>query len=150
MARMTKSDAARYFAAKLEHETDVADVHEAMESGRPGFILIDTRSDAAWAQGRARGAVHVPRAQLGERIPAEFAREASFVVYCWGPGCNGATRSALAIAELGYAVKEMIGGFEYWAREGLPVDSDSGDATRVPDPLTAPASPDGHVLRCDC
>ena len=87
---------------------------------------------------------------MPERIPAEFTPGTSFVVYCWGPGCNGATRSALALAKLGYSVKEMIGGFEYWAREGLPMDSEEGDVTRVPDPLVAPASPDGHVLVCDC
>jgi rhodanese-related sulfurtransferase len=40
------------------------------------------------------------------------------VTYCWGPGCNGATRAALAFARLGYPVKEMIGGYEYWVREG--------------------------------
>ena len=43
------------------------------------------------------------------------------VTYCWGPGCNGATRAALALAQLGYQVKEMLGGFEYWAREGFAV-----------------------------
>jgi rhodanese-related sulfurtransferase len=150
MAGMTSSDAASYFAAKLEHETDVSDVHDALESGEPGFVLIDSRSDAAWGQGHARGAVHVPRAEMARRIPREFDVGTAFVVYCWGPGCNGATRSALQLASLGYPVKEMIGGFEYWAREGLPVDSDAGDATRIPDPLTAPASPDGHILHCDC
>ena len=53
------------------------------------------------------------------------------VVYCWGPGCNGATRAALQFSRLGYAVKEMIGGFEYWAREGLEiVDERSAEPTR--------------------
>lgn len=40
----------------------------------------------------------------------------------------------------------MIGGFEYWAREGYPVVSDEGCIVREPDALTAPvAGPD-----CDC
>ena len=64
----------------------------------------------------------MPKPQMAQRIPAEFEPGTEFVVYCWGPGCNGATRAGLIISELGYAVKEMIGGFEYWAREGLPVD----------------------------
>jgi rhodanese-related sulfurtransferase len=68
------------------------------------------------------------------------------VVYCWGPGCNGATKAALAFAEAGYAVREMLGGFEYWAREGLPVENDEGPILRAPDPLTAPL---GSVV-CDC
>ena len=44
------------------------------------------------------------------------------VTYCWGPGCNGATKAALALSQLGYRVREMIGGIEYWIREGHPVE----------------------------
>lgn len=147
---MSHADAVHHFSAKVAFETDPSDVHAAFESGEAGFVLIDTRSQAAWDQGHARGAVHIPRAELATRVPAEYAADASFVVYCWGPGCNGATRSALALAQMGYAVKEMIGGFEYWAREGLPVDSIDGDATRVPDALTAPVVNGGGHIACDC
>ena len=34
----------------------------------------------------------------------------------------------------------MIGGFEYWAREGLPVETAAGVRSPVADPLTAPVS----------
>ncbi len=33
----------------------------------------------------------------------------------------------------------MIGGFEYWAREGLPVQTPDGLSHPAVDPLTAPA-----------
>lgn len=61
------------------------------------------------------------------------------VTYCWGPACDGATRAALALAELGYRVKEMLGGFEYWVREGFEFETREGRERRAPDPLTAPA-----------
>jgi hypothetical protein len=32
----------------------------------------------------------------------------------------------------------MIGGVEYWIREGFPIETDTGTTTAVPDPLTAP------------
>ena len=51
----------------------------------------------------------------------ELDRSVPAVAYCWGAGRNGATRAALALALLGFRVREMIGGFEYWAREGLPL-----------------------------
>ena len=60
------------------------------------------------------------------------------VTYCWGPGCNGATRAALALARLGYPVREMLGGIEYWTREGFPVETDAGLTSAEPDPLTVP------------
>ena len=151
--------AAAHFAARLSFETDCSDVHAALEAADPGFVLLDTRSREAWDQGHVRGAVHMPKPDMPSRIPA-YPAGTRFVVYCWGPGCNGAQRAGLIISELGYAVKEMIGGFEYWAREGLPVDrvvfdTASGapvtvDATRAPDPLTTPVAGPGGAIACDC
>lgn len=153
------ADAATHFASRLAFETDCSDVHAAIESGEPGFVLIDTRNKEAWEQGHARGAVHMPKPDMPGRIPT-YPAATRFVVYCWGPACNGAQRAGLIISELGYAVKEMIGGFEYWAREGLPVDrivrdaasgsSVTVDATRAPDPLTAPVAVAGGKIACDC
>ena len=56
------------------------------------------------------------------------------VVYCWSPGCNGGAKGAAAFARLGYDVKEMIGGYEYWVREGQPTENDDGELPRVFDP----------------
>jgi rhodanese-related sulfurtransferase len=108
---------------------------------------VDSRNLASWDQGHVAGAVHLPTAEIPERASALIPRDATVVVYCWGPGCNGATKAALALAHLGYPVKEMIGGFEYWAREGFPVETGDGRVThRSPDPLTAPAS----GIACAC
>ncbi len=79
---------------------------------------VDTRGHSSWHQGRATGAVHIPRAEIAARAAAEIPLDTPVVVYCWGPACNGATRSAIEFLKLGYSVREMIGGFEYWAREG--------------------------------
>ncbi|WP_062294634.1 rhodanese-like domain-containing protein [Demequina phytophila] len=152
---MELAAARAHFAAKLAFETDVSDVHAALEGGDPGFVLIDTRSLEAWDQGHARGAVHLPKPDMPARIPAEYPPGTRFVVYCWGPGCNGATRAGLIITDLGYEVKEMIGGFEYWAREGLPVDAIAADGERVDatypvDPLTSPLPAAGARIACDC
>ncbi|WP_082093295.1 rhodanese-like domain-containing protein [Demequina sediminicola] len=145
---MNTADAAAHFRSKLAFETDPSDVAAALEGGTADFVFVDTRNEHAWKQGHARGAVHMPKPEMASRIP-EYPIGTRFVVYCWGPGCNGATRAGLIISELGYAVKEMIGGFEYWAREGFDVDrvvaDEHGhevavDATRAPDPLTAPVT----------
>ncbi|MGY2075677.1 rhodanese-like domain-containing protein [Blastococcus sp. SYSU DS0828] len=138
--------AAAHFARRLAVETDVSDVHAALESGAPGFVLLDSRSTQAWDQGHVPGAVHLPGAEIPDRAAAELDPAVPVVTYCWGPGCNGVTRAALRLALLGYRVREMIGGFEYWAREGLPVVTDEGVHRPTVDPLTAPA-PGGS---CGC
>jgi len=133
--------AAEFFAAKLAYETDPADLAAARASGLAP-VVIDTRSAASWSQGRIPGAVHIPNAELEMRI-AEVVPEkgTEIVVYCWGPGCNGSTRGALILASLGYTnVRELIGGFEYWSREGFATVSDAGRSRLAPDPLAAPTA----------
>ena len=129
-------DAVSFFAAKLAFQTDVSDVHAA---DRDTFTLVDTRDLAAWRQGHIPGAVHLPRRMIAMRAAKVLDRAKPVVVYCWGPGCDGATKAALELARRGYTVKEMIGGIEYWIREGFPVETADGVVQREPDPLTAPA-----------
>ncbi len=141
------SEATRHFAAKLQFETDPSDVHAAIENG-DAFVLIDTRGEAAWRQGRVPQAIHLPTAEIAQRAAAVVAPGTPVVVYCWGPGCNGSTKAALQFSLLGYDVREMIGGFEYWAREGLPVVDDNGRVERSIDELTAPVGVD--AIDCAC
>lgn len=133
------AEAAAFFTARLACQADVSDVHASLDSGEPGFVLIDSRGEAAWRQGHIPGAIHLPTADIPARAPDLLDPAVPVITYCWGPGCDGATRAALALARLGYRVKEMIGGIEYWIREGFPVETATGVDRRAPDPLTAPA-----------
>ncbi|MFS0733249.1 rhodanese-like domain-containing protein [Microbacterium sp. 1P10UB] len=129
-------DAAAYFSAKLACETDPSDVYEAQETGER-FILVDVRGSDAWAQGRIPGAVHIPYREIAERAALDIPLDMPVVVYCWSPGCNAGAKGALAFAHAGYAVREMIGGFEYWAREGYPTEDADGALPRTRDRLVA-------------
>lgn len=123
------SAAERHFAAKLSVETDPADVTADLQRGTAGFRLLDVRSAAQYEQCHVAGALNLP----ARSITAESVRAAGLspgdvmIVYCWGPGCNGATKAALRLSALGYRVKEMIGGIEYWRREGHPVEGTAVD-----------------------
>jgi len=131
---------------RLAYETDVSDVYADVEAGVPGLVVVDSRGAEAWRQGHIVGAVHLPTAEIaslaGQRVPPGSL----VVTYCWGPGCNGATRAALAFAQLGYSVKEMIGGYEYWVREGFPVRVAGQTVRTAVDALTAPTA----SASCDC
>lgn len=112
-------DAMAHYESKLRFETDPADVQFDMEHGAVDFVLLDVRSPQDYASAHVPGAVNIPTAQITRmRIEADYPAETLFVVYCWGPGCNGSTKAALRLSRLGYAVKEMIGGIEYWQKEG--------------------------------
>lgn len=140
-----QTDAIAHFEAKLRFETDPSDVHAAIHD-EDRFVLIDTRGVDAWNQARIPHAVHMPTATIAASAPEMIALDTPVVVYCWGPGCNGSTKAALQFARLGYSVREMIGGFEYWAREGLGIENDNGSIERAIDELTSPV----NSITCDC
>jgi rhodanese-related sulfurtransferase len=132
----TRADAIAHFRGRLAFESDVSDVAAALAEADPGFVLVDTRSEASWRQGHVPGAIHLPGRRIAREAAGRIPAGAPVVVYCWGPGCNGATRAALEFALLGHPVKEMLGGFEYWVREGFAYDTVDGLAQRPADPLT--------------
>lgn len=133
-----QDEAIAHFARRLLFETDVSDVAADIGGGVTGWVLVDSRSQESWDQGHVPGAIHLPTAEIAARAASVVPAGTSVVTYCWGPGCNGGTRAALEFAKLGYPVKEMIGGFEYWSREGLPVETAAGIQRQATDPLTAP------------
>jgi rhodanese-related sulfurtransferase len=139
--------AVAWFSARLALQTDVSDVRAALDApDGPGFALVDVRGAAAWAQAHIPGAIHLPHQEIPGRAADLLDPATPVVTYCWGPGCDGAVRGALALARLGYRVKEMIGGVEYWIREGFAVRTLAGQITRPADPLTAPVT----TPACDC
>jgi rhodanese-related sulfurtransferase len=116
--------AAAHFRARLSFETDPADVHADLVKGRTDILLIDTRSPSAFAAGHLPGAISLPSRRIDESTTRDLPRDALLVTYCTGPGCNGSTKGALRLAELGFSVKELIGGIEYWRREGYPIEAE--------------------------
>jgi rhodanese-related sulfurtransferase len=147
IAPAAPAEAAAHFRASLAFHADVSDVAAALgAAGDHGFVVVDSRSTESWDQGHIPGAIHLPTALIPEQAEQLLDKSVPVVTYCWGPGCNGATRAALALAELGYRVKEMLGGFEYWTREGFEIETWQGRERRTPDPLTAPVDADN----CGC
>ncbi|AOK50424.1 rhodanese [Burkholderia sp. MSMB617WGS] len=125
MSRVTETPAAdsaaaaAHFAASLAFETDCWDVHDALASGAPDFVLLDVRGPGLYAAGHVPGALNLPHRKIVESKLAEFTRGTCFVVYCAGPHCNGAARAALRLARLGRPVKLMLGGVTGWLDEGF-------------------------------
>jgi rhodanese-related sulfurtransferase len=108
-----------HFEALLQFETDCWDVHASLDAPEPGFVLLDVRGPALFAQGHVPGAINLPHGRLIERNLAPYPPDTLFVVYCAGPHCNGADKAAVRLSRLGRPVKKMIGGVEGWKDEGF-------------------------------
>jgi rhodanese-related sulfurtransferase len=120
-------DANRYFQSRLAVETDPSDVMLDLQRGQTGFILIDARSAEVYSDCHIPNAINLPYRKINFESTAELPKSKVMVVYCWGVGCNAATKAAIRLSALGFKVKEMIGGIEYWRRQGGPVEGTLGE-----------------------
>ena len=130
---MTALDARlAHVAARLAYEIDVVAAHDAVAAGEA--VLVDTRRLESWDHGHIAGAVHLPPTEIASRLDT-LPRDRTLIVYGWGPWCNGGTSTAHVLLEAGLDVRELLGGYEYWARNGFEVESAGVVSRRKPDPL---------------
>jgi rhodanese-related sulfurtransferase len=108
-----------HFESSLEFETDCWDVHDALNTGRQDFVLLDVRGSDKYAAGHVAGAIDMAQRKIIASKLAEYAPGTLFVTYCAGPHCNGAARAAIRLARLGRPVKIMAGGITGWLDEGF-------------------------------
>lgn len=118
-----------HFREQFAFETDCWDTHDAMQSPRPGFVLLDVRNPDLYARGHLPGAVSLPHRKIIASRVAQWPQDTLFVVYCAGPHCNGAARAAVRLAELGRPVKLMAGGVAGWMDEGFDLVQGESIAT---------------------
>ena len=121
VAAAESAAALAHFTASLAFETDCADVHMALAQGPNAidFVLLDVRSPAMFARGHVTGAINLPHGKIVASKLAGYPPDTLFVTYCAGPHCNGATRGAIRLAQLGRPVKVMVGGVTGWVDEGF-------------------------------
>ena len=110
----------QYLHAKLRFYTDAWDVAEDLRQQVGEIIVIDTRSEPQYAAGHIPGAISFPHRLMTEASTAHLDRNKVYVTYCDGIGCNGSTQGAYKLAKLGFRVKELIGGLDFWIRDSHP------------------------------
>jgi len=115
------SAAAQHYRSKLEFETDAWDLHEMMRTQTP-VVIVDARSEASYAEEHIPGSISFPHRAMNAESTQRLDPHSLYVTYCDGIGCNASTKGALKLAELGFRVKELIGGIEWWKRDGYATE----------------------------
>jgi rhodanese-related sulfurtransferase len=128
---LSPSAAAVHFRNALAHATDPSDVHSDLERNAADFVVLDARSPEAFARGHVPGAINIPHRRIDARSTADLSKERLIVTYCDGAGCNASTKAALKLAELGFGVKEMLGGIDWWRRDGYAIETGGTSACEV-------------------
>jgi rhodanese-related sulfurtransferase len=116
-------EAIRHFSQKLTYETDPYDLHEDLQKGEE-IVVIDARSRPSYRKAHIPGAISLPHREMNEETTKGLRRDVLYVTYCDGIGCNASTKGALNMSRLGFRVKELIGGLEWWKRDGYETDGE--------------------------
>ena len=114
-------ETARVMCDKLRFHTDSWDLSVDLKAGHGEIVVIDARSREAYEAGHIPGALSFPHREMNAASTARLDRGKVHIVYCDGIGCNGSTKGAYKLGQLGFRVKELLGGLDWWRRDGHPV-----------------------------
>ncbi|SHN23791.1 rhodanese-like domain-containing protein [Mucilaginibacter sp. OK098] len=113
--------AIEHYQNKLSFEMDPSDLFSSLEAGEQ-VVVIDTRKSFGFEREHIPGAINLPHREMNGQTTAGFDKNLIYVTYCDGIGCNASTRGALNMAKLGFNVRELIGGIEWWKFDGYATE----------------------------
>ena len=128
-------DQLSFYQSKLAYEMDSADLYEAVTKGEP-IVVVDGRAASAFATERIPGAISIPHRTINSTTTESLDKSKLYVCYCDGIGCNASTKTALKLLTLGFQVRELIGGLDWWKRDGYATHGKEARA--------------GVLLECGC
>lgn len=111
----------KHYENKLAFEMDPSDLFEALSKGEK-VIALDARKAFAYEVERIPTAINIPHREMNEESTKYLDRSFTYITYCDGIGCNASTKGALNMTKLGFKVKELIGGIEWWKLDGYATE----------------------------
>lgn len=128
----------QHYQHKLAYELDAADLHDAVLSGEP-IVIVDARKEEAYHAEHIPGAISFGHRLMTEEATRALDKSKLYVTYCDGIGCNASTKGALKLSQFGFQVKELMGGLDWWKRDGYATEGQQ---------VLAPGSDAG--ISCNC
>jgi rhodanese-related sulfurtransferase len=106
-----------FYEQKLKYEIDSWDLFEALGRGDK-IKVIDARSNESYIKEHIPNAINIPHRTMKDENILHLDKDVLYITYCDGIGCNASTKGALNMLKLGFRVKELIGGIDWWKRDG--------------------------------
>ncbi len=129
------TDQIKFYQKALDYQIDPSDLFAALEKGEP-LVPLDARQAFGFERQHIPGAINIPHREMNEATTSHLDRSKTYITYCDGIGCNASTKGALKMAKLGFKVKELIGGIEWWKFDGY--ETEGAEATA------------GNAIQCAC
>lgn len=125
-----------FYQEKLAYEIDSADLQAALGEGQD-VVVVDGRSSEDYEREHIPGAISIPHRSISQDSLAGLSKTSLYVAYCDGIGCSASTKTAIKLAATGFRAKELIGGLDWWKRDGHATE---GRSAQRPD----------HYDACGC
>lgn len=109
-----------YFSAKLNFEMTPYSLKNHRDKGTKEYVVLDVRTAEDFAKGHIPGALSIPLMDLPAKL-ATLPKDKTIVTYCGNITCALAPKAALKLAQAGFKVMELFGGFATWTEKGFPV-----------------------------
>lgn len=106
-----------FYENKLAYEMDPSDLWDALENSE-NIVALDAREPFGFDKEHIPTAINIPHKEMNEESTRHLDKEKTYVCYCDGIGCNASTKGALKMTKLGFKVKELLGGIEWWKLDG--------------------------------
>jgi len=110
-----------HYEKKLAFEMDPSDLFDALTNGEK-VIALDARKAYGFEAEHIPGAINIPHREMNEQSTQHLDKNVLYVTYCDGIGCNASTKGALNMTKLGFKVKELMGGIEWWKFDGYATE----------------------------
>lgn len=110
-----------FYQAKLQYETDSWDLSESIKNNE-GIVVVDARSREAYEIEHIPSAINIPHRTMSAETTKSLDKSKIYVVYCDGIGCNASTKGSVNLAKLDFKVKELLGGLDWWKRDGYATE----------------------------
>ena len=114
-------DRIAHYEKKLKYEIDSYDLYEALNLGED-IVVVDARSPDSYAKRHVPGAMNLPHRTMDEETTSQLDIDTLYVTYCDGIGCNASTKGELKLARPGFIVRELMGGLDWWIRDGYATE----------------------------
>ncbi len=126
----------KHYENKLAFEMDPSDLFDALNNNEK-IVPLDARKQFGFEAEHIPMAINIPHREMNEESTKHLDKDVLYVTYCDGIGCNASTKGALNMSKLGFKVKELMGGIEWWKFDGYATEGTK-------------SSPSGEKIKCAC
>lgn len=112
--RINTKHAKEYFIDRLAYTLGPVELKNFMEKG--GIKVVDVRSEADYNIAHIPGAISIPKDKLDKNLET-LSKDEITIVYCYNQQCHLGDNACLILADYGYPVMLLEGGFKVWTED---------------------------------